>query len=141
MIKATLRLAWSAALLSAAHAAQQPPAAYRCTSPSPAGSQAEVRYQPHMCDGGQAMTHHDHRTAAQRVQASQAAQSDAKRARQMQRERRHQERQAEGRPPIAMDSAKPRPVVSNSTQGPTLKRERHFTVRPPKIKDPKAKSA
>lgn len=115
-----------------------PPAhalAYRCERPAGAAGQApEVHYQGHACDGGRALRHaDDHRTDAQRTDTAKATQANAKLGRQLERERHRQEKQGAGRRPIAMDKAKP-PVAlgANSTQGPTLKRERPFTAKVPK---------
>lgn len=110
--------------------------AYRCElPPSQQGGQPEVRYQSQPCDGGRALRNADHRTDAQRADTAQATLSSAKLGKQLERQRRRQEKQGAGRPPVAMDepTARAKPDTP-STQGQTLKRRRPFTVKVPKTK-------
>ena len=139
MIKPTVLLIWGAIWLFAAPHVQakadsSTAVAYRCEV------QAEVRYQLHACEGGQPMTDRDRRTDAQRRDTSQAAQTDAKLARQLQRERRKLERQTQGQLPAAMDSSKPKRTRSTHAELRPLKRQRHFTAKAPKPDTPKAKA-
>lgn len=139
MSKPAMLLGWGAIWLFAtpyvqAQAETKTTVAYRCEA------QGEVRYQRHACEGGQPMTDRDQRTDAQRQDTAQAAQTDAKLARQLQRERRHQERQAQGQLPTAMDSSKPKRTRSTHAELRPLKRQRHFTAKAPKPDTPKAKA-
>lgn len=126
MLTSTL---WLAA--TCAHAAP----AYRCED---AG---QVRYQQQACDGGRAMEATDQRTTAQQQHTAQAAQTAAKLGKQLEQERRRQEKASAGQRPIAMDRPDRQPKWSSpSTQGQTLKRSRPFTAKVPKDKSLSAKS-
>jgi len=143
MTKPARLLGWGAIwLFLAPHAPAQAEAqtavAYRCEV------QGEVRYQLHKCEGGQPMVDRDRRTDAQRRDTARATQTDAQLARQLQRERRRLERQAQGQLPTAMDSPKPRHADQDAGQKKPalypLKRQRHFTAKAPKPDTPKAKA-
>lgn len=126
----------ASALLMALNAPTAQAFAYRCElPPAQKGGPPEVRYQSQPCDGGRALRNADHRTDAQRADTAQATLSNAKLGRQLERQRRRQEKQGAGRPPVAMDEATPpaRPEAP-STHGQTLKRPRSFTVKVPKTK-------
>lgn len=125
----------SALLMSLATAPAQA-VAYRCElPPAHKGGPPEVRYQSQPCDGGRALHNADHRTSAQRADTTKATLSSAKLGRQLERQRRRQERQGADRPPIAMDEATP-PAQPDapSTQGQTMQHKRSFTVKVPKAK-------
>ncbi|MBA4111153.1 MAG: hypothetical protein C0487_16350 [Leptothrix sp. (in: Bacteria)] len=129
-----LRLLTSTLWLAATCAQAAP--AYRCDV---AG---QVRYQQQACDGGRAMESLDQRTAAQQQHTTQAAQTAAKLGKQLERERRQQEKASAGQRPIAMDRPDRQPKwSSSSTQGQTLKRPRPFTAKVPKDKGSSAKSS
>ncbi len=109
---------------------------YRCESPS------EVRYQQQACEDGRAVDVADHRTKAQQQHTTQATQTTAKLGKQLERDRRRQEKASAGQQPIAMDDHKRRQPkwTIPSTQGQTLKHERPFTAKVPKDKSGSAKS-
>lgn len=149
MSKAAMLLAWAAiGLFAAPQVSAKPgtPVAYRCSVPSGEGEgadRAKIRYQHHACEGGQAMLDRDQRTDAQRRDTSRAAQTDAQLAHQLQRERRHLERQTQGQRPTAMDSPKPRrqgAADRDKTKVYPLKRTRHFKAKVPTPDTPKAKA-
>ncbi|MDI1261089.1 hypothetical protein [Aquabacterium sp.] len=110
--------------------------AYRCDL------RGEVRYQQQACEGGRAVEAPDERTKAQQQHTLQATATAAKLGKQLERERRHQEKASKGQGPIAMDSPDRQPKWSSpSTQGQTLKRERPFTAKVPKDKGSSVKSS
>lgn len=84
----------------------------------------------------------DQRTTAQQQHTTQAAQTAAKLGKQLERERRRQEKASAGQRPSAMDGPDRQPRWSStSTQGQTLKRARPFTAKVPKDKGSSAKSS
>lgn len=131
--------AWTALLaitLWLAGPCAQAAPAYRCEL---AG---QVRYQQQACEGGRAMEVTDQRTTAQQQHTTQAAQTAVKLGKQLERERRRQEKASAGQRPIAMDGPDRQPKWSStSTQGQTLKRARPFTAKVPKDKGSSVKSS
>lgn len=103
---------------------------YRCELPG------EVRYQHQACPGGRAVKTSDRRTAAQHQDTAKATETTAKLAKQLERDRRRQDKASKGQKPIAMDAPTRQPgwpPAPNSTQGPTLKKQpRPFTAKVPK---------
>lgn len=134
--KSMLAAAAATALLMTLAVAPAHAVAYRCElAPAHKDGPPAVRYQSQPCDGGRAVHNPDHRTDAQRADTAKATLSSAKLGKQLERQRRRQEKQGADRPPVAMDQATSRVKPdAASTQGQTLKRPRPFTVKVPKAK-------
>ncbi|MBC7700449.1 hypothetical protein [Aquabacterium sp.] len=125
-----------AAALWLAGTCAQATTTYRCELPT------GVRYQHQACEGGRAVHVSDQRTKAQQENTTQATQTTAKLGKQLERERRRQEKASRGQQPIAMDDPNRQPKwPSPPTPGQTLKREHPFTAKVPKDKGSSAKSS
>lgn len=109
---------------------------YRCELPT------GIRYQQQACEGGRSLDTTDHRTKAQHQDSTQATKTAAKLGKQLERDRRRQEKATAGQRPIAMDDPKRRgPVAAPSPQVSGSKRKRPFTAKVPKDKGHSAKSS
>jgi len=110
-------------------------AVFRCeVHGSGPASETVVQYQATPCNGGQEVHTTDNRTAAQQVAARNAAASDAKLARKLEKSRRAEEKKASAQVPASIDTI-PKPMETSSTPaGQTYKprRGKHFTAVIPK---------
>lgn len=116
------------------------PVAYRCESSSANGA-VQVLYQAQPCGevsfSGHPLQARDLRSGEQQADAIKASQSASALARQLEHERRTQEKRAAHTPAIALTTPHPplRPgaaIGSSAQQGQTLKRSRHFRALVPK---------